>query len=396
MLEKLNSANPGVKLLIQVALSVAGLALFNAILFLFFAAKDRIDPTPQSSRGFNPLQAYGAERVLRAYPDLDLETVEQLIHETWSRGFVKDPQIGHREGAFQGRYVNVDPNGFRRSHDQGPWPPDAKAFNVFLFGGSTVFGYGVPDDQTLASYLQQQLSRATNDRLHVYNFGHGDYKTRHEKVLFTRLLGQGVRPDLAVFMDGLNEFVKPPQPHLARLHAIIERQKETRLPPEGWIHTLPMARLARGIRSHWDAMNTTTFDQATFDLPEMTRDVVNEYLINKRGIETTARSHGVPVAFVWQPVASYGYDVSQHLFWKSQNSEYVLELGFAAFGYRAVERLARSNKLGKNFFWCADAATGLAGVHYVDLMHYSAIMHEHMAKLIGEFLVEADFLSTAK
>ncbi|MBW2422117.1 MAG: SGNH/GDSL hydrolase family protein [Deltaproteobacteria bacterium] len=397
--EKLNSESPGQKLMIRLAFVLGGillgivtLALLNAFLFMFFAAMDRLYPEPGSGRGFDPLQAYGAARVLRAYPDLELREVEQLIEETWSRRLAKDALIGHREGPYEGRYVNVDPNGFRRSLDQGPWPPDAEAFNVFMFGGSTTFGYGVPDDQTIPSYLQQRLSQETHSPVYVYNLGHGDYKLRHEYALFSRMLGQGLVPDLAVFMDGVNEFVKPPQPHLSRLHAIMNRHRRSRLPPSGWIHSLPMARLARSVMNSLDEMSLTTFDETTFDVPEMTRAVLEEYLAIKKKIEGVALRHDVPVAFVWQPVASYDYDVEQHPFWQSESSEYVLELGFAAYGYREVERLARSNEIGDNFFWCADAAAGVEGVHYVDLMHYSAIMHEHMANLIGDFLLGRDYL----
>src|SRR5205085_2675003 len=105
-------------------------------------------------------------------------------------------------------YVNVDPGGFRWSGDQGPWPPDPKNFNIFFFGGSTGFGYGVRDAETVASQLAAFLNqtKAVSRPIKIYNFGRAGYYSTPERMLFERLLLEGHRPQLAVFMDGLNEF----------------------------------------------------------------------------------------------------------------------------------------------------------------------------------------------
>ena len=41
---------------------------------------------------------------------------------------------------------------------------------MFFFGGSTGFGYGVPDDETVPSHLQQLLPKASGRTPRVYNF----------------------------------------------------------------------------------------------------------------------------------------------------------------------------------------------------------------------------------
>src|SRR6185503_15185425 len=96
------------------------------------------------------------------------------------------------ERPFHGRFVNVSENGFRVSAQQGPWPPDADNFNIFLFGGSTTFGYGLPDSQTVASYLQDDLAARSSPHVRVYNFGRGSYVSEQERVLFEELLLAGV------------------------------------------------------------------------------------------------------------------------------------------------------------------------------------------------------------
>ena len=76
-----------------------------------------------------------------------------------------------------------------------------------MFGGSTAFGIGVPDDQTVASHLQTQLGTARDGReVRVYNFGRGAYYSSQERALFERLIVAGYVPNLAIFLDGLNDF----------------------------------------------------------------------------------------------------------------------------------------------------------------------------------------------
>src|SRR5215813_3181316 len=150
-------------------------------------------------------------------PGPDLARLKELLPEVGDgaadvsreirREIIYEPFTQFREKPFVGRYVNVDPAGFRPGRGQGPWPPEPTYFNVFLFGGSTTFGYGVPDDYTIGSYLQDRLSRAGLPRPpRVYNFGRGAYFSAQERVLFEKLALDGFVPDLAVFIDGLNDF----------------------------------------------------------------------------------------------------------------------------------------------------------------------------------------------
>ncbi len=111
-----------------------------------------------------------------------------------------------KEAPFHGRYVNVDPSGFRASTPQGPWPPDPANFNIFLFGGSTTFGYGLSDDETLSSAIQHLLSRTSARPVFAYNFGRGSYFSTQELMLYYRLLASGSVPQVVVFVDGLNDF----------------------------------------------------------------------------------------------------------------------------------------------------------------------------------------------
>ena len=84
----------------------------------------------------------------------------------------------------------VDEASAREKIDGGCW----------LFGGSTMFGHGLPDDQTIASYL----NRLAPDNYYL-NFGmnHAHQLLEIDKLVL--LLKKGYRPAQVVFFDGLND-----------------------------------------------------------------------------------------------------------------------------------------------------------------------------------------------
>ncbi len=154
-----------------------------------------------------PLQRYGA-KILEAYPGWRPGDVEILQQETWAKVQTEyEPYTGFRERPLHGKFVNIHPMGFRFSKDQAPWPPRPEGTNVFVFGGSTAFGMGLPDDETIVSYLGECSAQGKiSPPLAVYNFGRPGYLSTQEMVLFQQLLASGFIPQDAVFIDGLNDF----------------------------------------------------------------------------------------------------------------------------------------------------------------------------------------------
>jgi len=92
----------------------------------------------------------------------------------------------------------------------------------------------------------------------------------------------------------------------------------------------------------------------------------------------------VGVAFVWQPIPLYKYDLSYHLFAKADFGSN----RFARYGYAEAARRVESQPPGANFIWCADLQEGLKEPLYVDKVHYTARMSRLLASTIGAELVE--------
>jgi hypothetical protein len=373
------------------------LTLFNtAALFLLvnlaLAAAFRVwgNPGGQEHLWEHIYWRHGEAVVAQGYPGLDKEDRDRLLRETWSRPYAYEPFTQFKEGRLAGKWVNVGGDGFRLTAGQGPWPPDPGKCNVFLFGGSTTFGYGVADGQTIPSHLQAFLRDRWGEGVRVYNCGRGSYYTTQERVLFEKLLLAGAVPAVAVFIDGLNEFLfLDDEPRLTRLlETSLEEANSPKARSFGLASQLPAARAIRGVRSRLGGPG-----QGPLPVDGAVTRVLERYHGNKRLAEAAARAYGVRPVFVWQPIPAYKYDLKYHLFAKDGDFKGLIAT-YAVPGYRAMaERVKeRPADYSHNFLWLADVQEHAEAPLYVDMVHYSPDFSRELAAHIGRFLLERDQL----
>ena len=336
----------------------------NALCFVFYAVKDLAFYQ-------NFIFAKYKKPLDNLYPGLTKKEINNLLQETWLRSYVYEPYTQFKERAFTGKYVNVHEKGFRFVKNQGPWPPDSKNTNVFLFGGSTLFNYGLPDDETIASYLQENLqNKNPGKNVFVYNFGQGYYFSSQECILLKKLLTEGFVPNLAVFLDGLNEFyqIKDEPIYTEKLKNFFER-KEISLPD------LPVIKLINEFKKQ--GTEECKYNDATI------KNIIDRYFINKKIIEVISKSFGVKCCFVWQPIPAYKYDLKYHLF---------ADGGFGRHsnsksGYEYMEKLIKTDKSGNDFLWLADIQENIKKPLYVDKYHYTSELSKEVAEKISNFLI---------
>jgi hypothetical protein len=294
-----------------------------------------------------------------------------------------EPYVQFRERPYRGEFVNVDNAGFRYSKNQGAWPPDPRTRTVFLFGGSTVFNYGVADDDTIASFLQEELDAADGRDVRIYNFGRGSYYSTQERILFEKLLLAGHRPDVAIFVDGLNDFYSnADEPYFNDWFQKLFNDRSVARPAPVPLERLPLYQAARWVKRSLQGLDQPPLDadQERFQDPELLDRVINRYRDNRRMIEAIAALHGVRTAFIWQPVPTYKWDLTHHLCPVIP----LIRHGYARYGYERIAALHEADGLGPNFGWCADIQESLDKRLYVDDVHYSPEMSRRVARCIGE------------
>ena len=130
--------------------------------------------------------------------NLNHEDLIILNNETWKNydKFRFVPFMGHSEKDRSGKFVNFTETNGRKVNR----PQNCKN-NIYLYGGSTTFGYNVTDDQTIGQYLQDLLGNTYC----VFNHGRAYYYSKQENNLFINHLELEKKINTAFFLDGINE-----------------------------------------------------------------------------------------------------------------------------------------------------------------------------------------------
>ncbi len=326
----------------------------------------------------NPVEKKYGVSLAELYPGLDAQAIGGIEKERGARAFAFESYGQFKDGAFHGTYINVEDAGFRDVKDQRAWPPDKKNTNIFLFGGSTTFNYGVPDDQTIASVLQETLN-ASNSKKHIaiYNFGRGYYYSSQERVLYEKLLVAGYVPDIAVFIDGINDydfkFINDEPMYSDEFASFAFGQSV----PD--FRNLPLVQLVTGLAQRFSQTQDTEYWKRP-DAKPLVAKVADRYMTNKKIIEGTSQKFSVQTVFVWQPAPTYKYDLHYHLF-----STGIENLG-TTVGYPYMADYVKRHDLGPDFLYLADIQKNVQKPLYVDAVHYSSELSGMVAERIASFL----------
>ena len=238
-------------------------------------------------------------------------------------------------------FLNVDQQGDRLTWNKPPRDRrnGQPLLTIFTFGGSTTWGYGVRDDSTVASLLSKRLAEKTDYNAEVFNYGQIGYVSTQEVLLLYELLSQGLRPDVVIFYDGINDCFTAYQSGIAGLaQNEAFRVREFNLLGGNRFHRDNLYRTAlHALFFHSNAAklgrliggkdtNGETADDvepreilsylAPRPHPELAdaleRDIVSRYLFNKLIVETLGKQFGFRSLFYWQPVIFFKNQVTPY------------------------------------------------------------------------------------
>ena len=115
---------------------------------------------------------------------------------------VYEPYTIWKRRAYRGEYTTIDIAGSRRTVGNST---SEDALQVWLFGGSAVWGVGAPDGETIPSHLAALLNGTLGIEANVRNLGRRGYVSTQEVIYLIRELQAGRRPDIVVFYSGVND-----------------------------------------------------------------------------------------------------------------------------------------------------------------------------------------------
>lgn len=105
-----------------------------------------------------------------------------------------------RETRHRDRY------GFRVNEPSDTFALDPSSeLRIFLLGGSTAAGHGVPPDQTVAAHLERLLERDGTKNVNVVNAGVGGWASTQELALLVQRVLPFFDPDAVIVLDGAND-----------------------------------------------------------------------------------------------------------------------------------------------------------------------------------------------
>jgi hypothetical protein len=322
---------------------------------------------------------YDLENLVKAYPDCPVNTIQEILDETWSRQVIYSSYVQFKEQEKRGKYVNVSPNGFRlnRASEEHPFPLRKDAINIFVFGGSTTFGYGVRDYETIPAQLES-IIRKKYSRIRVYNFGCAFYMSSQERVLFEKLLASGHMPDVVIFIDGLNEFYRPDGEPTYNGHLTNAFDNSFYAAQAIFFNELPVVRLARycrGIMRKKLAKPPKKTSSTVVGNENIARVILSRYMANVQMIKAVADQRSIKSFFIWQPVPEYKMDIGNHPFYFSGDQDDAnRKTGYALAKQMLPKELPY-------VIWAAEITPFCAG-NFVDQVHYSAKFNREIAEFI--------------
>lgn len=254
------------------------------------------------------------------------------FYDLANNGFIYRPWTGFSEPPFAGKRVSVDLDaaGFPVRRTINPTANGTKRIlNVFVFGGSTTFGYYVADEHTWPSYLAAALNerakqQGLNIEVQVTNHGHATYFPSQETALCIEVLKSGQRPDLIIFMDGVNWGPNQDEPvftqTVERRFNLLQRDDPVlaRQQVRSWLRQwVPLYRFAAAVRQRTQPrypvgigpvdLNGNKVDAKKREHIEF---IAERFRQSARLSNAVCETYQTPALFFLQPDALYNYPLS--------------------------------------------------------------------------------------
>jgi len=182
------------------------------VLILFFIIniiaalliKKPTERKPDTSYFFTPqdLFADSLEFLRGIYPGKNDQDIEDLL--LLSNPYANHPVLEFQERVQESKHYNIGFEGIRFEKTVTRLNAPQKINGaIWVFGGSTTFGQGVSNNETITAFLNQLDTSNT-----YINFGVHAYHQSNEIDKLILLLKKGYKPRKVIFIDGLNDLIR--------------------------------------------------------------------------------------------------------------------------------------------------------------------------------------------
>jgi lysophospholipase L1-like esterase len=280
---------------INIGIALLVLIVLEGAFQLGFGMRHRSQSDSSLINGDRLAAANPGQQWVRGYPS---EARGALREQWWS-------YVYWRLRPYRGAYININERGIRQTWNASAAPaPDQP--KVFMFGGSTMWGWGARDEFTIPSLVSKGLAETMRPSPWVVNYGETGYVSTQDVITLALELRRGNVPAVVVFYDGVNDAWAAFQSRVAgqpqnEFNRISEFNSRDRLNwREGLLGNLALFRFARGVMGSVGTDSPET-SRRRFLEPPLATAVVDAYLGNVRTVNALARQYGFRAVYFWQP-----------------------------------------------------------------------------------------------
>lgn len=241
------------------------------------------------------------------------------LRQSWGRQHAADaagaldqymPYVEFREREYASPTLNIDREGRRRV--PGSCERDS-AVTVLTFGGSTMFGAGVPDEYTIPAYLAADFNRQGHC-VRIINYGSSWWQSSQSLVQLIEVIKHGMRPQVVIFYDGINEVnavgfggvpggIAPDAAAALRQAFEPDRMQAWARVAQSSVLVRTLGRMLFPVR-HKAPDNDFSLPES--EVPGSAAAVADVYATNVRTVNALAREYGFAAHFFLQPVPMIG------------------------------------------------------------------------------------------
>jgi len=251
------------------------------------------------------------EAKLQYYQDVPWGAAYWREHARFLENWFETYPFGLWRGRpFEGEFTNNNERGERRttySNCEGDAPI------IYVYGGSTVWGQGSPDQLTIPSDLAKRFSD-DGKVVCVVNRGSDMWSSNEHVVDLLQELkrADGRQPNFAIFLDSCNDVLTP---------FLLRRGIEPPPTPlnKGWLDALAVMHL--GSFQYLTGTNTWTLASTlinrikgrdSFPVPaepeRLGRAVIDRYFQNVKAVAALSNGFGFGYEFFWLPIVAGPHD----------------------------------------------------------------------------------------
>ena len=362
-------------LLLNVVVVLVVLELGARIAYRVRSATTRVDDAPSAAEGLH-------------YSEIPYYQDKEWSDEYWrewneSKTNRYHPYTHWRRAPYSGTYINVDEEGLRKT--PGGVPADtANAFQVHVFGGSTLWGTGAPDWGTIPAYLQRRLEGITTAPVRVVNHGESGYVSTQNLLDLILEMQHDRAPDLAIFYLGINDIFAAWQTGRAGVHQNMD-QFIRRLEAPAWqqaLQSLALVRLLQGLQRR---VTKSAFERAIDSeeaIEDLSESIVQIVLRNQAVAKSLGDENQFEAITFWHPILPLD---DKPLGPEEKTMRSRLDPQWVELCERVYGRLQETAQTRPDVVYLTSAADNTTETIYIDLCHLTPVGNEAIAAKIATY-----------